>query len=74
MWPVPKVLIEKSSHPERRLSSVSQYAAAFSVPAENPTRVNEEGETVPNRYWYALGRDEAMEKQLADSVRSKLGG
>ncbi|MGD0541502.1 MAG: hypothetical protein ABSB33_08285 [Tepidisphaeraceae bacterium] len=70
----PKVLIEQSSHPERRLSSVSQYAGAFTVTAEAPTRITEEGATVPNRYWYVLGRDEAMEKELADSVRAKLRG
>jgi hypothetical protein len=70
----PKVLIEQSSHPERRLSSVSQFTGAFIVPAESPTRVTEEGVTVPNRYWYVLGRDEAMEKELVDSVRAKIGG
>jgi hypothetical protein len=70
----PKVLIEQSSHPERRLSSVSQFTGAFIVTAESPTRVTDEGTVVPNRYWYATGRDEAMEKELADSVRSKLRG
>ncbi|MGD0462384.1 MAG: hypothetical protein ABSB74_07835 [Tepidisphaeraceae bacterium] len=70
----PKVLIEQLSHPERRLSSVSQFTGAFTVTAESPTRVTAEGATVANRYWYVLGRDEAMEKELADSVRAKLGG
>jgi hypothetical protein len=70
----PKVLIEQSSHPERRLSAVSQFNTAFTITAESPTRINTEGETVPNRYWYALGRDEAMEKELAASVRAKLRG
>lgn len=70
----PKVLIEQSSHPERRLSSVSQFTGAFIGTAETPTRITDEGVTVPNRYWYALRRDEAMEKELADSVRSKLRG
>jgi hypothetical protein len=69
----PKVLIEQSSHPERRLSSVSQYPQAFVPLAETPTRITEEGATVPNRYWYVLGRDEAMERQLANSVREKIG-
>jgi len=70
----PKVLIEQSAHPERRLSSVSQFTGAFIATAESPTRVTEEGTTVPNRYWYVLGRDEAMERELADSVQSKLKG
>jgi hypothetical protein len=68
----PKVLIEQSSHPERRLSSVSQFTGAFIATAESPTRVTDEGVTVPSRYWYVLGRDEAMERELVDSVRSKL--
>lgn len=70
----PKVLIEQSSHPERRLSSVSQFTGAFIGTAETPTRVTDEGVTVPTRYWYVLRRDKAMEKELADSVRSKLRG
>jgi hypothetical protein len=68
----PKVLIEQQSHPERRLSSVSQFTGAFIATAESPTRVTDEGVTVPSRYWYVLGRDEAMERELVDSVRAKL--
>ncbi len=70
----PKVLIEQSSHPERRISAVSEAARAFVPQGEPRMRVTEEGVAVPSRYWYALGRDEAMERQLANSVREKLGG
>jgi hypothetical protein len=68
----PKVLVEQFSHPERRLSNPSQYGEAFTPLAEPPMRVTEEGATIPNRYWYALGRDEAMERELARSVREKI--
>lgn len=68
----PKVLVEKFSHPERRLSNPSQYSEAFTPLAETNTRLTEEGATVANRYWYALGRDEAMERELANSVREKI--
>jgi hypothetical protein len=70
----PKVLVEQSSHPERRLTVEAQFTGAFAAIAESPTRTTEQGVEVPTRYWYALGRDEAMEKQLANSVRNKLGG
>jgi hypothetical protein len=69
----PKVLVEQSSHPERRLTMEAQFTGAFTVIAESPTRTTDQGVQVPNRYWYALGRDQAMEKQLAKSVRAKLG-
>jgi hypothetical protein len=70
----PKVLVEQSSHPERRLTVEAQFTGAFAAIAETPTRTTEQGVAVPTRYWYALGRDEAMEKQLANSVCGKLGG
>jgi hypothetical protein len=70
----PKVLIEQSSHPERRISTASQAPQALTPLGEAPTRVTEEGKIVPSRYWYALGRDEAMERELANSVREKLRG
>jgi hypothetical protein len=69
----PKVLIETSAHPERRITAQAQYSQAFAAVGETPTITNEEGVTIPTRYWYSLGRDEAMEKELANSVREKLG-
>jgi len=68
----PKVVLEQSAHPERRITAQAQFTQAFVAIGEQPNRTNEEGESVPNRYWYALGRDDAMEKELANSVREKL--
>jgi len=68
-----KVLVEQMAHPERRLTMAPQFTGAFAAIAETPSRTTEQGVEVPNRYWYALGRDPAMEKQLANSVRNKLG-
>jgi hypothetical protein len=67
----PKVLVEQSSHPERRLTAVPQYTGAFASIAEAPTRITEQGVEIPNRYWYALGRDPAMEKHLAKAVKER---
>jgi hypothetical protein len=69
----PRVVIEQFSHPERRITVQAQFTQAFAATYELPNRTTEEGESVANRYWYALGRDEAMEKQLANAVRNRLG-
>jgi len=69
----PKVLIEQSSHPERRITTYTQFTAAFASTPDPPTRVTDEGTVVGNSYWYALGRDDAMERELVYSVKEKLG-
>jgi hypothetical protein len=72
---VPKVLVERQSIFERRVTDVSQYRFAFSGPVRvQPARtvVSLDPETyqdVPVKYWYATGRDLAMEKELAERVR-----
>jgi hypothetical protein len=68
----PKVLMEQLSHPERRITSYSQYAYAFVPLAKAPTQIIGEGQVIPTNYWYAIGRDQAMERELANSVNEKL--
>ena len=74
----PKVLVERESILERRVTDVSQYRFAFSGPATKiPPReaVTLEPETypdVPIKYWYPTGRDTVMEKQVAERVRHGL--
>jgi hypothetical protein len=74
----PKVLVERESILERRVTDVSQYRFAFSGPATKiPPReaVTLEPETypdVPIKYWYPTGRDTVMEKQVAERVRHAL--
>jgi hypothetical protein len=70
----PRVLIETLAHPERRITSQAQYSQAFTATYEPTNILNDEGASIPARYWYSVGRDEAMEKQLANSVREKLHG
>ena len=69
----PKVLIEQSSHPERRITAVAQFSAAFSSTDQAPTRQTAAGTVVGNYYWYALGRDNDMERELVYSIGEKLG-
>jgi hypothetical protein len=72
---VPKVLVERQSIFERRVTDVSQYRFAFAGPGRvQPARtvVTLDPETyqdVPVKYWYSIGRDAAMERELAEKVR-----
>jgi hypothetical protein len=72
---VPKVLVERQSIFERRVTDVSQYRFAFSGPARaQPARTAvaldpDTYQDVPVKYWYPVGRDLAMEKQVAERVR-----
>jgi hypothetical protein len=69
----PKVLLEQLSHPERRITAQAQFSQAFAATYEQPNRITDQGTTVPNRYWYSIGRDNAMEKELANAARQRLG-
>jgi hypothetical protein len=76
---VPKVLVERYVQAENRVTSVVLYRAAFrparlSDPATPyGTRETDRGVSLPNRYWYAVGRDEELEQALADGVTRRLG-
>jgi hypothetical protein len=77
---VPKVLVERQSIFERRVTDVSQYRFAFSGPARaQPARtaVTLDPETypeVPVKYWYPVGRDSEMEKKVAEKVKREMRG
>jgi hypothetical protein len=68
----PKVLVEKLSLVPRRITAEVQYIYVFSPLGNDTTFKTPQGVIVPTRYWYAIGRDEAMEKQLADQIAHKL--
>jgi hypothetical protein len=77
---VPKVLVERQSIFERRVTDVSQYRFAFAGPARaQPARtaVTLDPETyqdVPVKYWYPIGRDFEMEKKVAARVEKEMRG
>ncbi len=77
---VPKVLVERQSIFERRVTDVSQYRFAFAGPARaQPARtaVTLDPETyqdVPVKYWYPIGRDLEMEKKVAERVKKEMRG
>lgn len=69
----PKVLVERDSLIGRRITSVDQYQNAFSIQAQDVARETEKsGTDIPPEYWYPIGRDKALEKQIAQSVRDRL--
>jgi hypothetical protein len=70
---VPKVLIERYAQTERRITSVTQYRESFSNEAGVfGSRERDKGVNVPVVYWYPTGRDETLERQLADAIRARL--
>ena len=70
----PKVLVERYSSSERRITSVTQYRESFSIETEQGSKERDKGYDLPFTYWYTTGRDEALEKVLADGIRSRLRG
>lgn len=70
---VPKVLVERYAQTERRITSVTQYRESFSSePGVLGSRERDKGINVPVTYWYATGRDDALERELAEGIRARL--
>jgi hypothetical protein len=71
----PKVLVERDSMFERRITSVDQWRSIFYLRGIDVQRENElNDEAVPAEYWYAIGRDNALERQLAQKIGSRIKG
>jgi hypothetical protein len=69
----PKVVVERFSLAERRITTVARFAEIFTVEQTEGNRARDRyGGDLPDMYWYATGRDTALEKRLADSVRHDL--
>jgi hypothetical protein len=70
----PKVLVERYSSSERRITSVTQYRESFAIVTEQGSRARDKGIDLPFTYWYTTDRDDALEKVLADGIRARLRG
>jgi hypothetical protein len=70
----PKVLVERYTDAERRLTAITEYHSAFTSP--RPTEDTDVGAPaeLPPEYWYVIGRDEALERDLAKSIQHRLRG
>ena len=71
---VPKVVVERYSSAERRITSITQYRETFSINTAEGNRERDRGVNIADTYWFATGRDEQLEERLADGVRSRLKG
>jgi hypothetical protein len=72
---VPKVVKERFSLAERRITSVARFAETFTTErTEGDRNRDRAGADLPDTYWYATGRDYALERHLAHAVRNDLGG
>jgi hypothetical protein len=65
----PRVLVERYSVEERRITNVIQFREIYSIELGEGSRTRDRGVELPVEYWFATGRDTALEKRLADSVR-----
>jgi len=72
----PKVLVERQSVAEQRITSVALYrgavARARGADRQSGTKESDEGIMIPSHYWYAAGRDPAIEKKLAAEISKQL--
>ena len=76
----PKVLIERYTVIEHRISSEAQYTEIFALTREETRNQRLQAldpaavltDPIPTAYWYAIGRDEGMEKKLAEKVSDRL--
>jgi hypothetical protein len=70
----PKVVVERYSQAERRITSVARYAEILAIdPLAGGSRSRDRaGADLPAAYWYALGRDEPLERQIVEDVRRDL--
>lgn len=70
----PRVLVERFASAERRLTAITEYHTAFGGPRPYGSAENDQGIALPTDYWYATGRDNALERDLAASIQSDLPG
>ena len=70
----PKVVIERYAQAERRVTTVARYTEVLGVdPLQEGSRARDRlGADLPAAYWYALGRDEPLERQIAQDVMREL--
>ena len=76
-WAVtPKVLIERQSQTEKRISGVLSRAYFRTDPKDDAfgTRESDDNLRLPPTYWYPTGRDFLMEQRLIQKMFAQLGG
>jgi hypothetical protein len=68
------VLIERLATEDERISSSTQYQQVFNSPLYTPAdKAQGVKPPDPTNIWYASGRDLAMEAELANMIKQRLG-
>jgi hypothetical protein len=72
----PRVVVERFSRAEQAISSSVYLRNAFRVTGTNKrtwgTRETDRGIVLPRQYWYATGRDAALEQAVAENLKKRL--
>jgi hypothetical protein len=73
----PRVLVERQALAEQRITSAVAYQQYFRRPLraqDRPrgTRESDVGVYLPNRYWYPVGRDAALEKAFVEAIEKEI--
>jgi len=69
----PKVLIERQSFAGYRITNAADYQSAFTIDSTiTGSREEDQGKDVRPNYWYPIGRDEHLERDLAQDVQELL--
>jgi hypothetical protein len=68
----PKVLVERQAIAERRITSAMYFRNINSRKSAYGTKETDEAIILPAYYWYAVGRDETLERHLSAAVWNKL--
>ena len=68
----PRVEVERYSATERRLTSAMLYRSAFKKVTSTGTRETDRGVYLPSRYWYDVGNDPALDRNLAEAIQRRL--
>ncbi|CAN5384188.1 hypothetical protein BH10PLA1_BH10PLA1_11100 [soil metagenome] len=67
-----KVIVERSTSFERRVTTAIQYRDAFSGFSPGTEFYAEDGSVQPAQTWYAVGRDLALETEIGKRVQDSL--
>jgi hypothetical protein len=67
----PKVLVERFSAEEHRVTAALNVNEIYSKPISEVERASE-GKNWPSQYWYAIGRDKALESKLGEAIRKRM--
>jgi hypothetical protein len=70
----PRAVVERFTSVEKRITSVAQYREVFALTQQDLQLSAEEQDQpqIAPQYWYAVGRDNALERQLAASVLARI--